>query len=600
MRETLEREIKLAPGEGFVLPELGGERLPTRVFISTYHDTQDLRLARHGVTFRHRVEDGAGLWQLKLPRGAARLEIELAGPPARPPAEMVGLLPAYLRGSELVPVARLRTRREGIRAHGAEIVDDSVAVLEGQRVSRRFREVEVELLDGDERTLRRLEKELRRAGARATGELQPKLYRALDLADVVTARESGEDTPPGEALGIALEAEYRNLLVHDPGTRRGDDPEDLHQLRVATRRMRAFLRAARPLVDDVWAASLRAELGWLGGHLGPARDLDVMLVRLRDEVEALDGDADAASGLLAALEEERAAAYRDVVDTLGGDRYFALLDRLEAAARPPLTGDETALKTIFHREAKRMRRTFASLGDDPEDSALHASRIAVKRARYAADLASSRARPPGQALRGRRETAAGHPGRSSGRGRLPVAHPGLGCVLVRSRQRLCRGPARATRAGPDGRGPRSLARHLGAARPGCSAGRPLTEVVRAAGGVVVRGAGPAASVLLVHRPAYDDWTFPKGKVDPGESDEACAVREVEEETGLRCTLGEELAATEYIDARGRPKRVRYWRMEVESGELRFEHEVDAARWLTLAEAARQLTYGRDLELLQAI
>ena len=78
MKETLEREIKLTPGDGFVLPELGGERLPTRVFISTYHDTQDLRLARHGVTLRHRVEDGAGLWQLKLPRGAARLELELA------------------------------------------------------------------------------------------------------------------------------------------------------------------------------------------------------------------------------------------------------------------------------------------------------------------------------------------------------------------------------------------------------------------------------------------------------------------------------------------------------------------------------------------
>ena len=103
MRETLEREIKLAPGEGFVLPELGGERLPTRVFISTYHDTPDLRLARHGVTFRHRVEDGAGLWQLKLPRGAARLELELAGPPARPPAEMVALLPAYLRGRDARP-----------------------------------------------------------------------------------------------------------------------------------------------------------------------------------------------------------------------------------------------------------------------------------------------------------------------------------------------------------------------------------------------------------------------------------------------------------------------------------------------------------------
>jgi len=395
MRETLEREIKLAPGEGFVLPELGGEPLPTRVFISTYHDTSDLRLARHGVTFRHRVEDGAGLWQLKLPRGAARLELELPGPPARPPAELVGLLPAYLRGRDLVPVARLRTRREGVRARGAEIVDDSVAVLQGQRVTRRFREIEVELLEGDERMLRQLEKELRKAGATSTGPLQPKLYRALDLAGAVEAREIEKGTPSGTALGFALDAEYRALLTHDPGTRRGNDPEDLHQLRVATRRLRAFLRAARPLVDADWATSLRAELGWLGGHLGPARDLDVMLGRLRAEVEALEGDAGAASGLLEALDEERAAAYVDVVEVLGGDRYFALLDRLEAASAPPLTGDETTLAAIFHREAKRMRRTFQALGDDPENDALHASRIAVKRTRYAADLAAHELGRPG-------------------------------------------------------------------------------------------------------------------------------------------------------------------------------------------------------------
>jgi CHAD domain-containing protein len=388
MKETLEREIKLTPEEGFVLPELGGRRLPTRVFISTYHDTIDLRLARNGVTFRHRLEDGAGLWQLKLPRDAARLELELPGPPARPPAELVGLLPAYLRGAELVPVARLRTRREGIRARGAEIVDDSVAVLEGQHVTRRFREIEVELLDGDERTLRQLEKELRRAGAHATGALQPKLYRALDLAGTVETRASTRDTPPGQALGIAFENEYRALLTHDPGTRRGDDPEDLHQLRVATRRLRAFLRAARALVEAEWAEPLREELGWLGGHLGPARDLDVMLIRFREEVAALAGDADAAAGLIVTLEHERAAAYADVVETLGGERYYALLDRLEAAAEPPLSGDDTSLAKIFKREAKRMRHTFEELGDHPEDDALHASRIAVKRARYAADLAA--------------------------------------------------------------------------------------------------------------------------------------------------------------------------------------------------------------------
>src|SRR5687767_4139985 len=141
MKETLERELKLEPGEGFVLPELGGEPLPSRMFVSTYHDTPDLVLARHGITFRRRVEDGAGVWQLKLPHGAARVELEQAGPPARPPLEMLALLVAYLRGRGVEPVARLRTRREGVRARGAEIVDDAVSVLVGQRVTRRFREL---------------------------------------------------------------------------------------------------------------------------------------------------------------------------------------------------------------------------------------------------------------------------------------------------------------------------------------------------------------------------------------------------------------------------------------------------------------------------
>jgi len=113
------------------------------------------------------------------------------------------------------------------------------------------------------------------------------------------------------------------------------------------------------------------------------------------------------------------------------------------------------------------------------------------------------------------------------------------------------------------------------------------------------GAG-GKEVLVVHRPQYGDWTFPKGKAEAGESDEACALREVEEETGLRCALGEELPSTEYVDARGRHKRVRYWLMRAESGELRFEHEVDAARWLTPAQAAELLTYERDLELLRGL
>lgn len=127
-----------------------------------------------------------------------------------------------------------------------------------------------------------------------------------------------------------------------------------------------------------------------------------------------------------------------------------------------------------------------------------------------------------------------------------------------------------------------------------------TPFVRAAGGVVVRTGEEGLEVLVVHRPAYGDWSFPKGKADPEEADEACALREVEEETGLRCALVRELGATEYLDARGRSKRVRYWLMRPVAGELAFRHEVDAADWLDPEAAAGRLTYPRDVELLGAL
>lgn len=389
VKETIERELKLEPGEGFVLPELGGETLPSRVFTSTYHDTPDLVLARYGVTFRHRVEDGTGRWQLKLPKGTARIELEQPGTPARPPLEMLALLVAYLRGRPVEPVARLRTRREVVRADGAEIVDDSVSVLVGQRVARRFRELEVELTDGDERSLRRLDKQLRLAGARSQGELRPKLFRALELESPQVSALT-PDAPPLEALGVALAEQARRILLHDPGTRLGSDPEELHQLRVATRRLRAFLRAARPLLDETWSEPLRAELGWLGGELGPARDLDVLADRIATDVASLGDAADGAAPLLAQLDSERAAARGAVTRALTSDRYLELLDRLDHVSEPEsATGaDDRSLASVARKEWKRTRRALADLGAESSDQELHAARIRVKRARYAAELAT--------------------------------------------------------------------------------------------------------------------------------------------------------------------------------------------------------------------
>ena len=381
VKETVEREVKLAAGEGFTLPELGGVLGPTRIFLSTYHDSADLRLARHGITFRHRVEDGAGLWQLKLPRaGDVRVELERPGPPAVPPGELLSLLPALLRNVELVPVARLRTRREVVRAAGAEVVDDSVAVLDQQRVTRRFREIEVELLDGDEHTLRRLEQALRDAGADG-GVFTPKLYRALDLAYPREPAAVPKDAAPLEALGLRMHEQVTLLVSHDPGTRLGSDPEDLHQLRVATRRLRAFLRAARPLLDSDRAEALRAELSWLGGELGPARDLDVLLEHFESAPDA--------GGLVESLRVRRDEARNRLVEALATDRYFELLDDVERFASDRPRGDGgMPLAKIWWREVKKLSRDVEALEDDPADEALHAVRIRVKRARYAADLAA--------------------------------------------------------------------------------------------------------------------------------------------------------------------------------------------------------------------
>ncbi len=125
-------------------------------------------------------------------------------------------------------------------------------------------------------------------------------------------------------------------------------------------------------------------------------------------------------------------------------------------------------------------------------------------------------------------------------------------------------------------------------------------LVHAAGGIVWRRVDGRIELVLVHRPRYDDWTFPKGKRKGDETDEECALREVEEETGLRCSLGDELPSTEYEDSRGRPKIVRWWTMEPESDTAEIdEDEVDEARWVSTYEASLLLTYERDRRLLEA-
>jgi 8-oxo-dGTP diphosphatase len=127
---------------------------------------------------------------------------------------------------------------------------------------------------------------------------------------------------------------------------------------------------------------------------------------------------------------------------------------------------------------------------------------------------------------------------------------------------------------------------------------PEQAEVKAAGGVVWRQAGETIAIAVIHRPRYDDWSLPKGKLDAGESWEDAALREVEEEIGIRARLGEELTPVSYDDRKGRAKVVRYWLMEPER-DVAFtpNDEVDELRWLAPAEAVGVLSYPHDVDLV---
>jgi len=127
-----------------------------------------------------------------------------------------------------------------------------------------------------------------------------------------------------------------------------------------------------------------------------------------------------------------------------------------------------------------------------------------------------------------------------------------------------------------------------------------TEVIQAAGGLIVRRHTDELEILVVHRPVHEDWSFPKGKLEPGETFEAAALREVHEETGLSCQLLRFIGHTHYLDRKGRPKAVAYWVMSAESGLFTPNAEVDQLRWLGLGHATGLLSYQRDQELVAVL
>jgi CHAD domain-containing protein len=414
----LEREVKLGAGPAFHLPDLSGVldgvtvTPPEAVRLETvYYDTPDLRLARWGVSLRHRAGEG---WTLKLPPSQAagqaqgalleRDELVFQGGAKKPPQAAVDIVRAYVRKAELVPVARLSTIRRRVRlvdAAGtrvAEVVDDEVSVRDGRRVAARFREIEVEVTqqqNGDKGIVDPLVMRLRGAGAGAA-DPTPKHIRALGPRAMeppeVSAQPVQPDSPAKDVIKHVLAESIASLLKHDPLVRTSGDPEAVHQARVATRKLRSHLRTFGTLLDPEWTEPLRSELGWLALGLGAVRDREVLFERLSERAKSLPAsDLRSANSLLHILQVEIATLRTKLMAELDSLRYVDLLERLVVASQAPGTlpdADEPALNVLPPLAAgpwRRLRSAIKQLPETPTDPELHRIRILAKRARYAAE-----------------------------------------------------------------------------------------------------------------------------------------------------------------------------------------------------------------------
>ena len=426
----IEREVKLGAGPAFHLPDLAGVVEGVAVGPSetvrldtVYYDTPDLRLARWGVSLRHRAGEG---WTLKLATPPSkpgqqsavleRNELTFQGGAKKPPEAALEVVRAYVRRAELVPVARLSTVRRRVRlvdATGtrvAEVVDDEVSVRDGRRVAARFREIEVEVPseNGVDGIITPLVSRLRGAGAGAP-DPTPKHIRALGPRAIEPPEVSPEpllpNAPARDVIRNVLAESVANLLHHDPLVRTGRDPEAVHQARVATRKLRSNLRTFAPLLDVEWTEPLRSELGWLAMSLGSVRDREVLLERLRGRASSLPAnDQRSAEALLQLLAQEIDALRKKLSEDLDSQRYIDLLENLVVAAHSPATLPEAeqpataVLPALATSPWRRLRSAVRQLPEAPTDPELHRIRILAKRARYAAEAVAPVAGPGAEAF----------------------------------------------------------------------------------------------------------------------------------------------------------------------------------------------------------
>ncbi|MCX4832601.1 CYTH and CHAD domain-containing protein [Streptomyces sp. NBC_01016] len=432
MAET-KREIERkydAPTDNFRLPDLlkvpGVSAVIDKGVVeldAVYYDTEDQRLAEDRITLRHRSGGADAGWHLKLPVSLSEgVRDEVQAPPSDTlPRALAGLVRSRVRGDELIPVVRLRSSRDVSHltdADGsllAEVCVDAVRAerADGERATA-WTEIEVELADGaDPAFLGKVEKRLRKAGVERSASAS-KLARALEETGAeqrthpetsagAGAEPDTPDTPGPDTAGARVLARLRAqrdaLVELDPAVRR-DLPDSVHQMRVATRRMRSAFKTYKKVLDPAVTGSVGEELKWLAAELGIDRDREVLTERLTGRIDAVPrtlllGPVRGRLRIWAVA--RRHGSRRHTVAVLDGKRYMALLNSLDALlAEPPLlpAADKPAAEVLAKAARKDKARLAArvehALSLEPgtrRDVALHEARKAAKRARYAGEAA---------------------------------------------------------------------------------------------------------------------------------------------------------------------------------------------------------------------
>ncbi|MFJ1746270.1 CHAD domain-containing protein [Streptomyces sp. NPDC088116] len=402
---------------------------------AVYYDTADLRLAADQLTLRRRTGGDDAGWHLKFPVSTG-IRDEIQAPLADTvPRDLALLLRSRVRNAELLPVVRLRSSRDLghlVDAEGVPLAEVSVDAVRAERLGEAvvvttWTEVEVELADGaDPALLDAVEKRLRRAGLRPSSSAS-KLGRALaetsgpvgagakraagsgrkkggseKKSGPVKKGGPGKDAGPGTAgdhVLAYLRTQADAIIAQDPAVRR-DLPDSVHQMRVATRRIRSAFRTFRQILDRTVTEPIGEELKWLAAELGIDRDHEVLGARMREQIDALPGTlllGPVRARLQTWTVSQRAGSRERTLSVLDSARYLALLETIEALlADPPLrkaaaaTPDKAmpkAVLKVYDRLAGRVEHALALPPGEERDLALHNARKAAKRARYAAEAA---------------------------------------------------------------------------------------------------------------------------------------------------------------------------------------------------------------------